>query len=417
MFNPDFGHCETVVIWLLSLEPRWFLQSYWSVSFAEWLRSHPYRSIVGHCLSGNRPLIRKQIDLAVPQIRHRRASIWLADEAIRNNDTDTAVELLADQQLSSSLSNRLTGWAALSQGNLDAALQVWMASGDYRSPVDVAAALEEQGDLDGAYDALRAAQAVLPERGTQPLVDFLLRHDGTDEAIRVLAQAIEAASSDQVRITWLRKQGQLLRKQQAWPQAQAVYRQLATLDAADAYVQLAALALDRGDGVEAALEQIELAIAADPARGATYYEKARLLAGDKRYADADLWYREAIARDPGNKGWQVAYANNARNAADYPAAIYRYQQMIERFPDDAGAYYELAWALNLAGESEAAKAAIAAAIQLVDKPNAAYHLRAATIDEQAGDIDGAMAQLNEVLALDANNATAKQVLARLTGKP
>ena len=277
--------------------------------------------------------------------------------------------------------------------------------------------MEAQGDLEGAYDALRAAQAVQPGRGTQPLVDFLLRHDGTDEAIRVMAQAIDAASSDQVRITWLRKQGQLLRKQQAWPQAQAVYRQLATLDAADAYVQLAALALDRGDSVDAALEQIELAIAADPARGATYYEKARLLARDKRYAEADLWYQEALARDPGNKGWQVAYANNARSAADYPGAIDRYQRIIKRFPDDAGAYYEMAWALSLAGEQEAAKAAMAAAIQLAEKPSAAYHLRAATIDEQAGDIDGAMAQLNAVLALDADNATAKQALARLTGKP
>ena len=40
----------------------------------------------------------KQIDLAAPQSRHRRASIWLADKAIRDKNTDAAVELLADQQ-------------------------------------------------------------------------------------------------------------------------------------------------------------------------------------------------------------------------------------------------------------------------------------------------------------------------------
>jgi tetratricopeptide (TPR) repeat protein len=185
------------------------------------------------------------------------------------------------------------------------------------------------------------------------------------------------------------------------------------VDLVEGAIQLGWLTYAQGEGVERAAAQFDRATAATPRRGGGHYQKARLFALEKRYADADEMFALALRREPGRKEWLVAYATNARNAGDLATAINRYGEVLRRFPNHANAYHELAEAYRLSGMVKAAIDASQAAIGLSDKPRWAYHLRAARLYESIGEGEEAAEQYRIVLNLDSANNTALDALERL----
>lgn len=357
------------------------------------------------------------VTAAPPQALHRRAAAWLADEALQQGDLAQAQALQA--QLSTTtdpFARRVLGLLYAREGDLDAALQAWTEAGDYHSLSQAAAVLEEEGRSDLAFDALRAAQQVAPEQGVSALASFLARHDAPAEAAYTLQQAINDYPFSIRRAGWMRTAGRLLQQAGQWGEAEAVYRQLAAEKPVQGDVQLGLLAYARGDGLDAALAFFDQAMDADPASGEGAYQKAALLGREKRYEEADRWYEAALAREPDKKHYWLAYANNARTAGDYTAAIRRYRAAALRFPDYAAPYSELAWAYRLADDPQAAIQAMERALALLEKPNVGYELRAGSIYEWAGEPEKALAHYRAALEIQPENASAVKGIARLEGE-
>ena len=163
----------------------------------------------------------------------------------------------------------------------------------------------------------------------------------------------------------------------------------------------------RGDGATDALTQFEQAIAVMPNAGVGYYAVGSLLTQDKRYAEADAWYVQALERDPTQQSWYLGRAGALQQGGELSQAITVYAIVQQRFPDYAYGYYQAAWAYRQAEDRQQAVAAIEQAIQLTDgtdgnqrQTQVSYYVRAGQIYEWAGQLQKAVAAYERAEQLD-----------------
>ena len=90
----------------------------------------------------------------------------------------------------------------------------------------------------------------------------------------------------------------------------------------------------------------------------TYGAFGDMMATEQNYEDAYMWYIKGIELDPDRRWWYVARSNMIREDGNLPIALKSYQETIQRFPNYAQAYYEMAWAYRLNGQPDLAVNAI-----------------------------------------------------------
>jgi tetratricopeptide (TPR) repeat protein len=154
------------------------------------------------------------------------------------------------------------------------------------------------------------------------------------------------------------------------------------------------------------LESIEL----DDTNGDGYYAIGQLLTREGNYSEADIWFEQAIERNPDRQRWYIARGNAAREAGKYNAAIENYLEGIALFPEFAASYYQISLAYLLNNQPEKATDAIEFAIELMGRPDERYHIRAGQIYESTGDLPKAKTAYLTALQIDPNNKTAKERL-------
>jgi tetratricopeptide (TPR) repeat protein len=325
-----------------------------------------------------------EAEIPTPPAQHSRAMVWLAQIALTADDPVAALELVNLQASQGDrLSMRLAGQASLAQGDFHGAVAIWQRAGDVESLLAAAGQAREALDLDDALMAYQAVWALKPESGTLPLANFLLdRIQDYSETEYVLRQSLDDFPASRYWPTWSRRLGDALQALECWDEAVTAYEQGIARKSDDwaANIGLGWARYKRGDGVEAALDEFQQAIAIDEDRGNGYYAAGQVLASEGRYVEADAWFAQALARVPEAKWWYMARAVTARQAGDLRLALNVYQEATSRFPDFVNAHFEM-------GKTY----------------------------EEIGDLDKAMDAYCITLALDPEHAGAARGVTRLEG--
>ena len=344
------------------------------------------------------------IPLPAPPPGHAEAVRWQIEDALTAGAPVNAAQLHAlppgDQFVQRDLGH--LAWAG---GDGATALTYWGRIGDYNSVARVAAQAEAAGDLETAYQAQRTAYAIDPIRAAGGLATFLARHDGADEAIRVLLDARTLTNNDTFQATWLTQLGRIYADNAQWTAAELAYRELAQLPgrADDSAIAQAWLLYRRGDGVDAALVRMGEAVQATPKAARPYYETAQLLAQARRYNDADVWYRAAVQLEPDNPRYALAFAQNARSAGELTQAEARLRTALTHHAD-AALWAELAALYRQLDQPEAAVDALTRAVAVSAEPNAGYHRQLATLYTALGDATAAQAEVDAALAIESRRS-------------
>jgi tetratricopeptide (TPR) repeat protein len=104
----------------------------------------------------------------------------------------------------------------------------------------------------------------------------------------------------------------------------------------------------------------------------------------------------------------------ARASGRLTEAIDLYEQIIDRFPDYALAYHELALAFRLSSQSVDAVNVMEQALQLTS-PRVDFYLRAGAIYEYVQDDSMALEMFRCALQLDPDNDLAQEAIKRIRG--
>lgn len=341
--------------------------------------------------------------------QHPRAALWLAREALAQNDPTHAQALVASLAEKGDVDAlRIFGTAFAAKGEFTAVVQAWSQAKDLNSLLAAARAAAAEGRSEDALLAFRAAYELDTEKGTLPLAVFLWDSKiRQTEAEALIREALARYPRSRQRLDWSRRLGSFLRAQNRWDESEAILQELLAEYPQDwqAHIELGWVYYQRGDGAAAALAAFRDAIAIDPALGNGYFASGQVMAQEKEYDQAEDWFIQAIERNPEMNGWWLTRGNVARSSGNLQLALEVYQQIIERFPDWAPGYYEMAWAYHLSNAPGEAIRAIEQALALEATPSEWYYIRAAEIYARADWLEEALQAYRTAQAINPDTAT------------
>ena len=354
--------------------------------------------------------------LPPPPASHLRALLWLTNQELdagNHLDNPEIVKQLTD--MDNALALRTVGRILASQGNIADARQVWFSIGDYYSLSRLGDELTQNNRLEEAYITFKTLQQMDADRGTELLLVFLTHTNQTTSAITELQEVLANNPSSLSRIDWLNRLGGILKDEGRWDEAEAVLKQIFLSGSGNesTYIQFGWLVHDRGDGLKAALSAFQEGIRVYPQSAELYYHVGLLMVRERSYAEAARWFQGAIDRNPDKYDWYLAQANTWRYRGDFDRAAQAYRQVIERFPDDAPAYFELAWAYKQLNQAQESLNVLEQTSSMTQPSNPNYFLRAGDIYEWAGHNDLARESYELVLKIDPENLGALQGIERL----
>jgi tetratricopeptide (TPR) repeat protein len=291
----------------------------------------------------------------------------------------------------------------------------WMDPDLAQAWLQLGLAYDQMGQSEQALAAFQTAWDLDSAISTSALANNLTEREDYQGAEDVLDQALMTHPESPNRLDWFRTLGMVTRSLEKWDKAASVYERAIEEfpEQPDLYIELGLVYYERGDDLDTALSQIEKAIDLNRQSGDGYFALARLLTQANRYDEADEYYQAAIQLAPQNRWYMVSWGDNARLSGDLSTAISIYRDTIQKFPEFANAYYQVALAYRLNGETDQAVAAIEKAMQLMNPPVVQIYVRAGEIYRWAGLGEKAITAYRQALILDPNNPTAKRGLALL----
>lgn len=366
------------------------------------------------------PLLNPRVP-AEPPAGHARAAFWLASSALHAGDPALAESLVGPRVAQGDpLSEHLLADILLAQGDYENAFVIWKREGDFNSLIQSASQAQQAGLFEVALLAYQTAWTLDPESGTLSLANFLAYSQQDYSTAEILLRSsLETFPKSSNWAYWSNSLGNIFRTQKKWEDAIAAYQSTIIKFPAnwEAYIGTGWTKYDRGDGLEAAITEFQRAINIPASMGYGQLAMAQVLTREKRFEEADVWFVEALSRNPEAQGWYVARANVARQAGNLALALSLYQETLTRFPDYAYAYYEIAYAFQLNDQPDQAISAIGQAVELMSPPNIYYYLREASIFEWVGDKNGAVSAYHQALLIDPQNTTALNGVERLENNP
>lgn len=272
-----------------------------------------------------------------PPALHNNGYLWQARAALTDGMQLQASNILRSSSVKQSADTRRL-WAEIeyAQNNFTTAIAIWSSDGDIDSLLAAGEKLLPNHPKD-AIAAYEAAYRIRPERVALPLSRALLNshNQNKNAAQAILEHAIRTYPASRFLADWFMQLGVLYRNDQSFDEAAATFTQLITLmpDNIQGWVQLGWVLYEQGNGYKAALEQFQHGIARNPNEGDGYLAVANLLVHERRFGDADLWYVNAIKREPNQKQWYLARAEAAQQAEDYRLSLAIFAHIEQTFPE------------------------------------------------------------------------------------
>lgn len=364
-------------------------------------------------LAAGLPLQPMETGDPLPPATQINGARWLVETGFAPPSLTAALGLAAEQ--GDLLAAHTLGLYLARQGDTSGALASWRRAGDLKSVLRLAANAESQTAWADAELAFQMAWEMDRERGAMSLVRFYGRREELSGALAILETMIGELPSSPLRPAWIGEMGRLLRLPSTANTEDRVLARLIGHFPADPLLLMerAQVRYARGEGIMAALADLQQAAALTPQDYRIPVAMAGLLMQDGQPAQAEDYFTAAIELAPERANLYRARANGVRDQGEVGRALVYYLAALQRFPQDLLLTYELAWAYHLAGDEAQAAAAIRRAMELSPAPNQSFLLRAALIDEAAGNVVDARHWYEQLLLLQPDNQTALNGLARL----
>jgi len=345
---------------------RYGVLNFWSLSF----------------LNKTYDLLQDNQTINQPPTNHPRSSLWFARNAVMVGDPDKAIQLVETLALQGNVDALvITGEALYAKEDYEGSIRTWMMAGYARAIKDLAGTKEQDGDLEIASEGYYAFYSLNPEAGMLPLINFLFRTKQNPMLIEELLRKSIKDYPDSIYLgLWLQNLGEALSQQGRWDEALEVYHG---------------------------------SIKQDPNIAESYIGIAQVLSNEHRYAEADIWFQQAIILKQDKLWWYLLRASAARESGNIALAIDIYEESIHRFPNFAKAYHEVAWVYRLEDQPDKAIAAIERAIELKSPPSQWYYVRAGNIYEWVGDVRTAASSYLKAIDINPKNEAALQGLKRI----
>jgi tetratricopeptide (TPR) repeat protein len=353
-------------------------------------------------------------------IKHYRADIWIAREHLDQQDYNNVIQLLENEVSEEDpFAIRLSAEARLALDDVDHALPLLMQTNDVDYVLRLARTYEEKKKLFIADEIYKTAHSINPEAAALPYYFFLLTTvKQPKNAENYLLNIINMFPNSKHITTWYLRMGDLCRSQNRWDESEAYNRQVLIKDHKNiqAHIGIGWILYHRDKNDLQAKNEFLFAIQIDPNQGYGYFALAQMMNIQKLYSQADEWYREALKRNPNDRWWWLDWANSARASGNFDASITLYNETMQRFPDWAPVYFEVALAYQSAKMYFEAIEAVELAVKNLTSPDIVYYNRAAEIYESAGINDKAVKYYEQVLSLDSHNNRAMDGLRRINAK-
>jgi Tfp pilus assembly protein PilF len=253
------------------------------------------------------------------------------------------------------------------------------------------------------HGALAAAEALEPSARVA-LVSPLLR-----DRIRTVridaARALTAVPKDMM--------GSAERADFEAALAEYIHSQNVDADRAEAHLNLAGVAVDRGDLVRAE-EEYETALALSPAFGGAYANLADLYRQQGRDDEAEKLLRRGLAAAPGDPGVHHALGLTFVRQKRMPQALKELGLAATLLPERPHYVYVFAVALDSSGQAQRALTLLAGAHSR-HPGNREILYALATFSAKAGDRPSAIAYAERLLALDPQDPDALRLFQGLSG--
>ena len=273
-------------------------------------------------------------------------------------------------------------------------------------------------DYESSLNSYDIAWQVNPELATLRLVDAYKRVGDLESIESLLEYMINEYPTSSERVKWWDSLGEILSINNDWERVILVYEEALKEYPEEIIFQvnLGWAYYESGAGLERAVEQIDRLISSNPESGIAYYTKARILAREKLFNDADEYFKIALTKNPDANWWYLERANNAIRGQKIDLAIEIYQALIERNPDFIPVYYRIAKAYKLIDQQSKAISSIESAQAIIRKPDFEHFMNLGEIYEWAGEIEMAIDSYQNAFVKNPDSALALEAINRLTNK-
>jgi tetratricopeptide (TPR) repeat protein len=264
----------------------------------------------------------------------------------------------------------------------------------------------------------------------------LMRAEKYSRAAQELDAALQSGGGPETAFVM----GELLREQEQWPMAAAVYEQLLQQnpDFPEAHTKYSYLLYRMGDSEEG-LREAKAALAHNPDNAEAHKNAALALETGRKFDAAAIEYQEALRIKPDYQSVRYDFGNLLREKGDLNGAIAEYEKAIALDPNDAYAHENLGVSYNNKGDYSSAIREYREAKRLKPgdlqvRENLGSSLMSANLNEQAvvefreleamapdsplchmcigaalyntGDLNGAEQELNKSIQLDPSDPEA-----------
>jgi len=273
-------------------------------------------------------------------------------------------------------------------------------------------------DFLNALKAYNNAWSENPELATLQLVDSYKRVGDLDSIETLLEYMLNKYPTSSERVKWWDSLGEILSINNDWDKVILVYEEALNEYPNEIifHVNLGWAYYESGVGLVRALEQIDRLISSNPESGIAYYTKARILAREKLFNDADEFFKIALTMNPDANWWYLERANNAIRGQKIDLAIEIYQSLIERNPEFIPVYYRIAKAYKLIDQRSKALSSIESAQAIIRKPDFEHFMNLGEIYEWAGEKNKALDSYQNAFVINPDSLSALEAINRLTNK-
>jgi tetratricopeptide (TPR) repeat protein len=267
-----------------------------------------------------------------------------------------------------------------------------------------------------ALDAYIQAWENDPELSTTALIDSYKRNGDIKSVEKILHIMLDNYPSYHKRFEWWEKLGGIYVESSNW---NAVID--TNIQAINEYPDHSLFHLSLGwayyessYGVDQALKEFKIVMEIEPDSGYGEFAIARLLSKEKIYNEAEIYFSEAIEKNPNANWWYLERADSAIKAQDIQLAIQVYNELIERYPEYVPAYFGIARAFRRTNQKQFAISNIDKVLNLQKPLNLNQYILSGEIYEWAGEKDKAIQSYLQALVIDPENRSTLEAINRLS---
>jgi tetratricopeptide (TPR) repeat protein len=284
--------------------------------------------------------------------------------------------------------------------------------------IDIARSYELSRNFVEAEEAYLLAYKLNEELSVSPLASYLKNQGEMQQAKYILISSLKKFHSSMERKEWYLNLSNILEENKDWNELIQVLNQaiIEFPNVPEFYYSRGWAYYYSNTDTKIALEEFKKAISIEVKYHAAYFAIAQILNKQGEYDEAAHWFNQAIELNPNHKWYQLARANNLRQAEKYNQAIGLFKETIEKFPDFYNAYYYLSLTYLEIQQPDQSLKYIKKGLSISSDNNINQLMNAAEILKRAGDNNTAYKIYENIIRLEPGNTEAQEEIRKLNNR-